>query len=101
MEKVVTEKYSYCRKYARYLSVVARLSGRACQGKIVTVKKYAILKRDILNFTQLLQEKESAKKCKEDLRNYKEEMSVLKEENTTLVDYVNNLEKLNVLPFLY
>ena len=47
-------------------------------------------------YSELLEEKESARKCKEDLRNYKAEMSVLKEENTTLVDYVNNLEKLNV-----
>ena len=33
-------------------------------------------------YSELLREKESARKCKEDLRNYKAEMSVLKEENT-------------------
>ena len=49
-------------------------------------------------YSELLQEKESTRKCKEDLRNYKAEMSVL-EENTTLVNYVNNLEKLNVCHF--
>ena len=58
--KVVTKKYSFCRKYAKYLSVVARLSSQACQEKIMTVKKYAILKRDVLNFTQSCCKKKKA-----------------------------------------
>ncbi|CAB4017740.1 Hypothetical predicted protein [Paramuricea clavata] len=47
-------------------------------------------------YLQLLKEKEKAKQCENGLKNCKTEINLLQEENTTLGEYVNNIEKLNV-----
>ena len=91
MGKAVIKKSSFCRKHGRYRSVIVRLSrGEVCEEVCDLEKRYSEL------YSEMLQAKENARKCEDSLRNCKAEIDLLQEENTTLIDCVNNLETHNV-----